>query len=220
MLSFCKTLHVLAVALWFGAVAFFSVAGVLIFSAFTEESRKQANERELWFPLPTAFQHESPAAGFPEPLRLEQGSRAAGVAVGAVFPVFYALQTGCAIIVVLTALWMARRGSSTGRLHRWRLGLCVLALCSVSLGWWLERVVHDLRKPRNERTDAVLLASAATPQQVEEARVARATFARWHGYSLMQNFATLALVAVITALTAHLPAHGSATGGTEKSGFS
>jgi hypothetical protein len=201
MLCFCKTLHVLSVALWFGSVAFFTVAGLLIFQAFTDLSRKPESERP-WFPVPAMFQHDPPE-GFPNPLRLEQGSRAAGVAVSRIFPVYYGLQLGCGIVALVTALGIGRSGE--GRGHRWRIALCVVALATVGLGWWLESVVTELRIPRNELTDAVLTASAPTREQVEKALAARAEFGRWHGYSLMQNFATLALVTVVTALAGHLP---------------
>jgi hypothetical protein len=208
MLCFIKTLHILAVALWFGSVAFFMIAGLHIFQAFRDESAKpmtgaEESRRPLWFPVPEAFQRESPGANLPEPLRLEQGSRAAGVAVSRIFPVYYGLQFGCGAVALLTALAMARSGE--GRGHAWRIGLCGLALLTVGVGWRLEGVVHDLRGPRNERTDAVLRSPAPTNEQLEQAADARAAFNQWHGYSLMQNFATLALVAVVTVLAAHLP---------------
>ena len=149
------------------------------------------------------FQHDPPAEGFPDPLRLEQGSRAAGEAVSRIFPVFYGLQLGCGIIVLLTALCISQAGE--GRGHRWRVALCVLALATVGLGWWLETVVTDLRKPRNELSDAALTASTPNQERMKEALAARADFGRWHGYSLMQNFATLILVTVVTGLAAHLP---------------
>jgi hypothetical protein len=202
MLCFCKTLHVLSVALWFGSVAFFTIAGLLIFQAFEDLSRKPESERP-WLPVPAMFQHDPPAKGFPDPLRLEQGSRAAGVAVSRIFPVYYGLQLGCGIVALFTALVIARSGE--GRGHGWRIALCVLALATVGLGWWLETVVSERRVPRNELTDAILTASAPTQDQVQEAQAARAEFGRWHGYSLMQNFATLVLAMVLTAMAGHLP---------------
>jgi hypothetical protein len=202
MLCFCKTLHVLSVALWFGSVAFFTVAGLLIFQAFSDLSRKPESDRP-WFPVPEMFRRDPPAKDFPDPLRLEQGSRAAGVAVSRIFPVYYGLQVGCGIVALVTALAIARAGQGSGQ--RWRIVLCVLALTTVGLGWWLETVVGELRIPRNELTDKVLTISAPTQQQLEEAQAARAEFGRWHGYSLMQNFATLALVMVVTALAGQCP---------------
>jgi hypothetical protein len=201
MNTLLRCLHTFAVALWFGSVAFFTVAGLLIFGAFAEVSREPAKDRPLWLPVPTAFAGPSPGEGFPEPLRLEQGSRAAGVAVSKVFPFYYGLQVGCGAVALLTALALARR--EQGRAQRWRILLAGLALASVLAGWWLEDRVAALRQPRNRLTDEVLTATSPTPQQVEAARQARATFGRWHGYSLVQNFATLALA---TGLTLLLPA--------------
>src|SRR5262245_61936981 len=134
MSKLLRSLHVLAVALWFGSVAFFSVAGLLIFNAFEEVSRKES--RDLWLPLAPEFARPSPGAGFPDPLRLEQGSRAAGVAVSKIFPVYFALQVGCGVVALLTALVLARGGEGTA--HRWRIVLAGLALASVLVGWWLE----------------------------------------------------------------------------------
>lgn len=191
-------LHVLAVALWFGSVAFFTLAGVLIFGAFRDVSQLPASERPLWLPLPAAFDRDDLGEGFPSPVRLEQGSRAAGVAVGGIFPTYYLLQTAAGAVVLLTMLVLARQ---TG-VRRCRLAAAVLALGSVVGGWAIERHVTDLRGPRNDRTDAVLRQTNPSAEQIAEARAARAEFGRWHGYSLIQNFVTLGLV---TALVWTLP---------------
>lgn len=198
MLSLLRVTHVLAVALWFGSVAFFTVAGLLIFQSFQDISALPADQRPLWLPLPELYSGESPD-GFPNPLRLEQGSRAAGIAVGGIFPFYYATQAGCGVVALLTALALGR--GDEGRGHGVRVILCGLALATVLGGWWLERRVAELRVPRNELTDQAL-ASPSTGL-VAEAREARATFGRWHGFSLIQNFVTLALA---TAVTFYVPA--------------
>jgi hypothetical protein len=203
MLPLLRSLHVLSVALWFGSVAFFTFAPLLILQAFQEVSDLPAQRRPLWLPLPDAYAREVAGAGLPEPTRREQGTRAFGVAVGNVFPLYYALQLACAVVALATAWGLARTGQ--GRWHGWRLSLCALALAAVLLGGWLERVVHDLREPRNDLTDAVLLAQAPSEEQIAQMRAARTDFGRWHGYSLVQNFVTLALVAAITVLAAQLP---------------
>jgi acyl phosphate:glycerol-3-phosphate acyltransferase len=194
MLSLLRVTHVFAVALWFGSVAFFTVAGLLIFQSFRDVSALPADQRPPWLPLPEAFARESPD-GFPNPLRLEQGSRAAGVAVGGIFPVYYATQAGCGVVALLTALLLAR--GDEGRGDGVRLALCGLALATVLGGWRLERRVTELRVPRNELTDQAL-ASPSPAGLIDEAREARAEFGRWHGYSLIQNFVTLVLVAGVT----------------------
>lgn len=195
MLSLLRILHVLAVSLWFGSVAFFTVAGLLIFQAFSAVSALPAEERPLWLPIPPAFQG-APVEGLPDPLRLEQGSRAAGVAVSRIFPFYYALQAGCGVVAVLTASLLARSGE--GRGHGWRGALTKLALLTVLGGWWLELRVSELRVPRNDLTDRVLLAESPSQELLVEARAARATFGMWHGFSLLQNFLTLACVTGIT----------------------
>jgi hypothetical protein len=209
MLALVRTVHVLSLAVWLGSVVFFSVAGLLIFGAFEEVSRLPEKSRPSWFPVAPGYEKESPGPGFPEPLRLEQGSRAAGVAVGKVFPVYFALQAGCAALAFLTALALGRSGGglSTGRKLVYLLGLA-----SVLAGWGLEQRVAELRKPRNDLTDAVLAAPSPTDEQMEAARQARAEFGKWHGYSLLVNFATLGLALVGTALAANLPAGRSSAG--------
>jgi hypothetical protein len=69
----------------------------------------------------------------------------------------------------------------------------------------VERVVHRLREERGRAMEAVLLSGDPTRGQLARAEAARAEFGRWHGYSLVVNFLTLALVAVGMALAAQLP---------------
>jgi acyl-phosphate glycerol 3-phosphate acyltransferase len=205
MLLLSKTLHVLAVGLWFGTVVFFTVVGLLLFQTFDEISRNDRADRPLWFPLPDAYAKQPPSDKFPDPLRREQGSRAAASGLGPIFPWYYVIQAGCGVVAVLTALgwWASRRGS---RVHTIRAVLLALALAGVIVGWWLEGVVSGLRKPRDERTDAMLTTAALTPEALQQAEEARATFVRWHSYSLLDNFAVLLLVAAATALAAQMPA--------------
>ncbi len=208
MLLFSKTIHVLALGLWFGTLCFFTVSGLTLFQTFDEISLKDKDARPLWFPLPDVYAKEPPSDKFPDPLRKEQGSRAAGAAVGPLFPWYYGIQTGCAVVTAITALgWWFWRGGS--RVHRVRAVLLLLASVGVGAGWWLDYAVSDLRKPRDEKTDAVLLAPAPTDAQIQGAVEARATFIRWHGYSLLDNFAVLVLVGVAMALAAQLPTAGS-----------
>jgi hypothetical protein len=181
-----RCLHQLSVALWFGSVAFFTVAGLLIFQAFEEVALE--TERPAWLPVVPLYAG-TPPEGFPTPLAREQGSRAAGVAVSGVFPFFFALQTACAVVALATA-WMI--GGS------WRKGLCVLGLLLVLSGWGIERWVHHLRFPRNELTDAAL--ADPTPEKVIQARSARAAFGMWHGISLLVNFAALGVTMGLAAL--------------------
>jgi hypothetical protein len=198
-----RTAHVLAVALWFGSVVFFTVSGVLIFNSFERESLNTEN-RPLWFPLPGAYQKPPPPeSNFPDPLVKEQGSRAAGVAVSGIFTYYYALQTKCGAFAVLTAfLLLLKRGTTLDRI---RLVVCVLGLALVLAGWWVERLVEEKRKPRNDNTDAVLKAESPSAEQIAAAREARAEFGKWHGISLLLNFGVLGLTLVAVGMAAHWP---------------
>jgi acyl-phosphate glycerol 3-phosphate acyltransferase len=203
MTHFGKVVHVLALGLWFGTVVFFTITGAVLFPAFQKEAARPDAERPLWFPLPAEYDRAPPSARFPDPLRLEQGSRAAGTAVGPLFPWFYGVQTVCGLLALVTALaWASTR---RGRAHAFRAAALALALLGVGVGWWLEHKVDDLRGPRNNFTDEVLRSPAPSAEMIQKAVDARAEFGRWHGYSLVVNFIVLALVAVGMALAAQLP---------------
>jgi acyl-phosphate glycerol 3-phosphate acyltransferase len=204
MLQISKVLHVLSLGLWFGTVVFFSVVGLVLFDAFDRLSVEPAVSRPIWFPLPPEFARDRPSDKFPNPLAKEQGSRAVGYAVAPLFPIYSGIQAVCAVLATVTAAawWLARDG---GRLAKVRTLLLMAALVTVGVGWYLERVVHDLREPRNEYTDQVLKSSSPTAEEISRAEKARAEFGRWHGYSLMDNFATLALVTAAMILAAWMP---------------
>jgi hypothetical protein len=217
MLLLAKTLHVLALGLWFGAVAYFTFGvGLQVFGAFEDLALKPGPERPYWFQLPAGLDRPPPSDRFPDPLRKEQGSRAAGVAVGAMFRGYYGLQVVCGVLAVFTALAWAW-GGAAGWGHWLRAVVLLLALVLAGVGWWVEGVVEGLRVSRNERSDAVLLTPSPDPQalqsQIRQAEEARAAFARWHGVSLVLNLAVLALVAVGMALAAQLPGASAAAPG-------
>src|SRR5262249_37104919 len=156
-------------------------------------SAKPRDARPVWFPLPDAYDRELPGDHFPKPLRKDQGARAAGTAVSPLFPWYFGIQGACGLVAAATALaWaVARRGE---KVHRVRVAVLTLALIGVGVGWGLERVVSALRGPRNKTTDTVLLSRTPSAELIATAERARAEFGRWHGYSLVANFATLLLV--------------------------
>lgn len=202
MLLFSKTVHVLALGLWFGAAIFFTIVGAMLFPTFIGYSLE--NPRPIWFPVAKEFDKPAPGEKFPTPLLREQGSRTAGAAIGPLFPVYYGIQGGCAVLTTATALgWsFARKGQ---RVHVIRAAALSAALACVGAGWWLERVVDGLRVERNRLTDAVLTMDVAPPDEVAKASAARAAFDEWHSYSLDVNFVGVALAAVAMTLAAQLP---------------
>jgi acyl-phosphate glycerol 3-phosphate acyltransferase len=195
-----KTLHLYAVGLWFGTLVFFTLAGALLFPTF--EKLTTADPRPAWLPAPAEYLKPPPSDKFPNPLTKEQGSRLAGAAVGPLFPWYFGIQTACALVGLVTALAWVRRG---GRVHRLRAWVLLAALASVGAGWWLDHVVEGLRQPRYDRTDAVLRSPNPSAEQIAAAEAARAEFLAWHGYSLIDNFVTLLLVALALGLAARLP---------------
>jgi glycerol-3-phosphate acyltransferase PlsY len=197
-----KIVHVMALGLWFGTVVFFTLAGVLMIDAFREQSASA--DRPMWFPVPEAMTKEPPSAKFPNPLRLEQGSRAFGVAVTPLFPWYYGIQAVCALLGSLTSVGWCLSGAR-GWLLRTRAVLLVIALLTVGVGWWMEGIVSAKRGPRNELTDKVLIQATPGQQEIVDAEKARADFGMWHGLSLIQNFTTLFLVTAAMALAAQLP---------------
>jgi acyl-phosphate glycerol 3-phosphate acyltransferase len=201
MLSLTKTLHVLAVGLWFGTVGFFLVLGLSLFGTF-EKVAADAN-RPAWFPVAERYDKPRPSEKFPEPLRKEQGTRAAGAAVGPLFGWYFSIQTVCGLVAVMTALSWLRFGR---RLHRIRAAVLVLALLTVAGGWALEAKVNQLIGPRDEKTDAVLKQAQPSAEEIQAAEQARASFWMWHGMSMLLNLATVLLVTLAMALAAFLPA--------------
>jgi glycerol-3-phosphate acyltransferase PlsY len=196
-----RSLHVLALGLWFGlAIGFSFVVALNLFNTF--ETLGQQGQRPAWFPLPAEFAKSDEAVNGPK----EQGARVAGAAVGPIFPWYFAIQGICGLIALATALAWSR----LGRVHRLRVWLLFVALAGVLIGWPVEQKVSELRVPRNEALDAYL---RAAPSEAEAARLtlveARREFGRWHTYSLLLNMATILAVTAALALAGNLPARAA-----------
>src|SRR5262249_53175621 len=103
MFLLTKIVHVLALGLWFGTLIFFVVVGLSLFHTFEAEGMTEAEGRPSWFPLPPKYNK-------PEDLDIplnppkEQGTRAAGFAVGPMFGWYFLLQGVCGFLAVATAL--------------------------------------------------------------------------------------------------------------------
>jgi len=219
MLGLTRSLHVLALGTCFGAQVLFTILGLLLFQTFDQISREDAAHRPIWLPIPPEFEKTPPSTKFPDPLRREQGSRAFGAAVTPLFVWYCGLQTGGVLLALACAWsWRANLPPLAGgahreeRVQRWRLGLLVLAVVLLGVGWWLDFTVHNLRGPRNELTDVVLRSSNPTEEQLQAAEQARVAFGMWHGFSLLQNFATMFAVGLALLLAGHLPSGNPSEG--------
>ena len=180
MLMLGKTLHVLALGLWFGSTVFFSlIAAPVIFHTFTTLADRPEG-RPAWLP-----------SVFPK----EHATQLAGLAVGPIFPWYFLLGGVCGLLTVITALtWL--RAEPESSVHKLRFYVLAAALVTVLVGWPIAHQVSVLRAARYG-PDLVL------------AETARAQFVTWHLCSLGLNLLTLALVTVAMALAARLPVAGS-----------
>jgi acyl-phosphate glycerol 3-phosphate acyltransferase len=208
MLTFTKTIHVLALGLWFGSVVTFTFIGASLFDTFIKLTAEA--ERPFWLPVPAQLEKEPPSKRFYEPLRREQGSRIFGKAVGPLFVPYFGLQTVCGLLAAGTALGWSR--SYPTKLHKARTLILLLAVATIAAGWWLDFEVNARRDVRESTSDAVLTnVSWSNARLLAEADAAREDFGRWHTYSLIANFLTLVLVTSAMALAAQLPAGEQST---------
>ena len=177
MLQFNKTLHVLALGLWFGSVIFFTFAALTIFHTFRDLAVNEKYHPD-WL---SAAQ-----------LSEEHGTQLAGIAVGPIFDWYFPLQAICSLLVVATAPNWSRLEPGR-KVHKVRNIVLILAVATVVAGWPVADVVGRLRLQRYS-TDAAV------------AQAAQAQFGTWHAISLALNMGTLVLVTVAMALAAQLPA--------------
>ncbi len=197
-----RTVHVLSLGLWFGTCVFFLIVGFSLFQRF-ETLGADAGQRPPWFPLPPA--HASAGEPLPEGLEKEQGTRAAGFAVGPLFDWYYAIQSVCGAAALVTALTWARLSSNVPVIHKVRVVVLLVAVTGVAAGWWLEGQVHDLAEKRDAASDVLLSSRDATAEQQNAWVTAKAEFGRSHGWSMTLNLVTVIAVAVAMGLAAQLP---------------
>jgi acyl-phosphate glycerol 3-phosphate acyltransferase len=197
MNTLTKTIHVLALGLWFGTVVFFTFVGLSLFGSF--EKLGQQERRPSWFPLPKEYERRDAQLDGPT----EQGTRAAGFAVTPIFPWYFLIQGACGLLAVGSALGLSR--SRPEKVHRVRVTILLIAVLTVLAAWPLEQKVNEMREPRYEAVDAFLKSAPEDTAARAAAIQAKAEFGLWHGLSLLLNFATLALVTVAMALAARLP---------------
>lgn len=192
-----KSLHALALGLWFGMSIFFTF--VVAFSLFgTFETLAQQEKRETWWPVSPMYSEIGADLNGPK----EQGTRAAGYAVSPMFLWYFALQGLCGFIALATALPFLKHAQEA-RVHRWRVNLLLAAVALVLIGWPIERQVSDLRIPRNQTVEAYLQ-DRADETKLSAMKEARAAFGRWHGYSILLNLATILCVTAAMAMAGNL----------------
>lgn len=215
MRQLTKSLHVLALGLWFGSAIFFTfIAAPSLFSTFEELG--QQHVRENWFPQPGLYRDVKDENSNINAAK-EQGTRAAGYAVGPLLIWYFALQGACGFIALATALAWLKEGAPS--VHRWRVNVLFVAVLLVLVGWPLERHVSQLRIPRNQATENYLLQRNDDNRAAMEE--ARSAFGRWHLVSLFINFATILCVTAAMAMAGNLgngtTGNTGSTGETQKS---
>ncbi len=185
--SALRSLHLLAVGLWFGGSLFFTfVAAPPIFASFKAVVAESPSDR-------TALLDIVPP-GTPPAGRDALASALAGAAVGPVFPRYFAMQLICGVVTLVTALGMGR----AGRLDRLRVNLAAAALALVVVSIPVSLEVSHLRLERYA-TDADLAAEA------------KKLFGPVHLVSLVLSGVTTLLAGGVLALGARLPASTSPT---------
>ena len=176
-----RSLHILALGIWFGGAAFFNfVAATPIFDSFKQVVKESPSDR-------TANLDIVPP-GTSEAQKESLANALAGSAVGPIFPRYFLMQAGCGLVAFFTATswWHA------GKLHRRRVLLIGVALLIVSVSWPISHHVSALR-PQRFDPDA------------GKAEAARAAFGTWHLVSLLLSFATTCLAGAALAMAALLP---------------
>ncbi len=196
-----KTLHVLAVGLWFGSAVFFSlVVAPSVFQSFGELTKVKAERRAPWLPLPDQYAKRDGMVDGPR----EQGRRLAGVVVQGIFPRYFDVQGICMLVALIPAFgwWL---GSSRHWTARLRCGVLLVGLASIIAGRSMEGRVHAAQDNANRRVDVYLSAYNPTLGQQAAVQAARDAFRSWHSASMVVNLITLLMATAAMGLAAALP---------------
>ncbi len=180
-----RSLHILALGLWFGGAAFFNLATApAIFASFKDVVNAGPSDR-------TAQEQIIPPNA-PQERKHALANALAGAAVGPVFPAYFAMQAVFGTTALVTALSWWRLGS----VHRRRVYVLVFALTTVAVAVPISDEVTRLR-PLRFSPDAA------------EASVAKGAFATWHLVSLALSFVTMCTAGVALAMAGRLPVEQS-----------
>lgn len=179
--AWLRSVHLLALGLWFGGAAFFNFAAApAIFASFKEVVNGGPSDR-------TANETIIPGDA-PQVRKDALASSLAGSAVGPVFPRYFGMQAVCGLIAFVTALsWW-----KCGRVHRRRVYLLGVAVLTIAVAVPLSNYVSELRVQRFAADPAV-------------AASAKDSFGPVHLASLFLSFVTVTLSGVALALGARLP---------------
>ena len=176
-----RSLHVLALGLWFGGAAFFNFGTApAIFASFKDVANNGLSDgtRVRRLTPPKANQEQ----------KNDLASALAGAAVGPVFPAYFAMQTVFGAIALVTALSWWKRGG----VHRRRVFVIAFALVTVAVAMPISDEVTRLRLLRFSPDAGI-------------ASAARESFRVWHFVSLGLSFVTVCATGVALAMAGRLP---------------
>jgi acyl phosphate:glycerol-3-phosphate acyltransferase len=186
-----RTIHVLALGLWFGGAAFFNFGtATAMFDSFEKVVNESPSDHTANITIFPPTEHPDK--------KIDLARALAGAAVGPVFPRYFAMQAACAAPALITALcWW-----NSGKLGRCRVYVLAVATLTVAIGWPLSNYIGELRAERFSANTAV-------------ADAAKAAFGVWHAASLILSTVTVCLAGVALAMAARLPQESPpvATGG-------
>ena len=176
-----KTIHLLAVGLWFGSAIFFNfLAAPAMNHSFKEAVFNAPSDRTANLPI---------TSGLDDDQKASLSTALFGTAVGPLFPRFFALQGICSILALITAF---RWWNLPGKANRWRVILLIFGVALVAASWPISQHVSELRLERYS-TD------------LERAALAKSAFAIWHLISLLLSAMTALLTIIVMCLAARLP---------------
>ena len=183
-LTVIKAVHLLALGLWFGGAAFFNFGTAIpIFASFQSVVSDGPTDRTAYV---TIIPPDAPAE-----TKQALASALAGAAVGPVFPRYFAMQTVCGALALLTALtWWNQMPAR--RIHRIRVVIISIGWILVLVGWPVSDYVSELRLERFHPDLAI-------------AEAARSDFGRWHLLSLALSLLAIAIAGLALCLAAKLP---------------
>ena len=196
-----RTIHVLAMGLWFGGSVFFTFGASL--SAFYSFER-MSQDRPAWLPLSKDFAVPNDAIDGSR----EQGKRLFGSVVAPIFSWYFIMQAICGLLAMIPALAWSRSYRET-KVHRLRSAVLLIGVALVFFNVAIEHKVSVVQVVRNDAVDAYFEKLLSEPSSRPSGAMTDAIrqFGQWHGISVLFNLAVIVMVTVGMCLTASLPRH-------------